>query len=486
MVPTSTRRAPDCAITSGTRKPPPISTLSPRDDQRPRGRGPARPATSSTAAALLFTTMAASAPHSRASRRPTCAWREPRRPVARSSSRLRVAGLRVDAERGPAEVGVQQHARGVDDPPEQRPADGLGSSSGRVGVAGGDGLPGRVDQQRVRAGRCRPATGPGRRPTGAARGRSSQAPDQQRRRIGRHYARRWCGCWCSLIIVPLVELAVFIQVASAIGVWNAIGLLILVSLVGAWIVKRQGTAMWRRAQLQVTAGRVPTKEMADGVLLLLAGVLLLVPGFVTVGGRRAAAAAAGAGACPGRAREALVRPGHGDPLHLPWPDRHHGHRSDPPRPRHRLDRAARAGCALSTATPGSPSPGVLVPRDAATVMLLRDSDAGPEVFMLRRTLNAVVRRRASTCSRAAPSTPPTGLRRWRSAASASPTPTPARSSAARRWPGVLGGGRAGVLRGGRRAAGRRARRHARRLRRTRDGGALRGPSQGGARRRAGA
>jgi len=84
-----------------------------------------------------------------------------------------------------------------------------------------------------------------------------------------------------LIIVPLVELAVFIEVASAIGVWNAIGILILVSLVGAWIVKRQGTAMWRRAQLQVTAGRVPTKEMADGVLLLLAGVLLLVPGFIT-------------------------------------------------------------------------------------------------------------------------------------------------------------------------------------------------------------
>jgi UPF0716 protein FxsA len=84
-----------------------------------------------------------------------------------------------------------------------------------------------------------------------------------------------------LILVPLVELAVLVQVASAIGVWNAIGLLLLISLVGAWIVKRQGMAVWRRAQLQITAGRVPTKEMADGVLLLLAGVLLLVPGYVT-------------------------------------------------------------------------------------------------------------------------------------------------------------------------------------------------------------
>lgn len=84
-----------------------------------------------------------------------------------------------------------------------------------------------------------------------------------------------------LVVVPLIELYVLVQVASAIGVWNAIGLLLLISIIGAWIVKRQGVAMWRRAQLQITAGRVPTKEMADGVLLLLAGILLLVPGYVT-------------------------------------------------------------------------------------------------------------------------------------------------------------------------------------------------------------
>jgi UPF0716 protein FxsA len=85
----------------------------------------------------------------------------------------------------------------------------------------------------------------------------------------------------SLLVVMLIELYVLVQVASAIGVLNAIGLLLAISIIGAWIVKRQGTAMWRRAQLQITAGRVPTKEMADGVLLLLAGFLLLVPGFVT-------------------------------------------------------------------------------------------------------------------------------------------------------------------------------------------------------------
>jgi UPF0716 family protein affecting phage T7 exclusion len=85
----------------------------------------------------------------------------------------------------------------------------------------------------------------------------------------------------SLLVLMLVELYVLVQVASAIGVLNAIGLLLAISIIGAWIVKRQGMAMWRRAQLQITAGRMPTKEMADGVLLLLAGLLLLVPGFVT-------------------------------------------------------------------------------------------------------------------------------------------------------------------------------------------------------------
>jgi UPF0716 protein FxsA len=83
------------------------------------------------------------------------------------------------------------------------------------------------------------------------------------------------------VVVPLVELYVIVQVAGAIGVWNTIGLLLLTSVLGGWLVKRQGMAMWRRAQLQITAGRVPAKEVGDGFLLLCAGCLLVVPGFVT-------------------------------------------------------------------------------------------------------------------------------------------------------------------------------------------------------------
>jgi UPF0716 protein FxsA len=58
-------------------------------------------------------------------------------------------------------------------------------------------------------------------------------------------------------------------------------LLIAISVVGLWVVKRQGTGVLRRARAQLAAGQVPAIELIDGVLLLLAGVLLLVPGFVS-------------------------------------------------------------------------------------------------------------------------------------------------------------------------------------------------------------
>lgn len=83
------------------------------------------------------------------------------------------------------------------------------------------------------------------------------------------------------IVLPIVELAVIIQVGQALGVLNTIGVLLLVSFVGAWLVKREGMAVWKRFHEQVQTGVVPSREIADGVLILLAGALLLTPGFVT-------------------------------------------------------------------------------------------------------------------------------------------------------------------------------------------------------------
>src|SRR5262245_10404448 len=84
-----------------------------------------------------------------------------------------------------------------------------------------------------------------------------------------------------LIAAPIVEIAVMVKVAEWIGVLDMFGLLILVSLVGVIVVKRQGTGAWRRIRADLDAGRVPGASLVDGALILLAGVLLIIPGFVS-------------------------------------------------------------------------------------------------------------------------------------------------------------------------------------------------------------
>jgi UPF0716 protein FxsA len=83
------------------------------------------------------------------------------------------------------------------------------------------------------------------------------------------------------IVVGVVEISVIIQVGQWIGFLNTVGLLLLVSLVGAWLVKRQGLGVMARIREQRSAGRIPAVEAFDGALILVAGVLLVIPGFVT-------------------------------------------------------------------------------------------------------------------------------------------------------------------------------------------------------------
>jgi UPF0716 protein FxsA len=84
-----------------------------------------------------------------------------------------------------------------------------------------------------------------------------------------------------LVVLFIAELWVMVQVAMAIGVLNTVGLLILMPVLGIWLVKRAGLAVFRRLHATLEAGGVPHKEMIDGFLLLIAGVLLTVPGFIT-------------------------------------------------------------------------------------------------------------------------------------------------------------------------------------------------------------
>jgi UPF0716 protein FxsA len=83
------------------------------------------------------------------------------------------------------------------------------------------------------------------------------------------------------IVIGLIEITVMIQVGQWLGVVNTIGLLLLVSVVGALLVKHQGVGVVRRIQQQRLAGQVPAAPVFDGALILLAGVLLVIPGFVT-------------------------------------------------------------------------------------------------------------------------------------------------------------------------------------------------------------
>jgi UPF0716 protein FxsA len=83
------------------------------------------------------------------------------------------------------------------------------------------------------------------------------------------------------VLVVIVEVAVIIEVGLRIGALDTIGLLILVSAVGAAIVKAQGLAALRRAITDVETRRVPGATLAEGALLTTAGALLLIPGFVT-------------------------------------------------------------------------------------------------------------------------------------------------------------------------------------------------------------
>jgi len=85
------------------------------------------------------------------------------------------------------------------------------------------------------------------------------------------------------LVVLVVEGYVILAFNEAVGGWNTIGLIVLTSMVGAWLVRREGLSVLRRAQLSLDKGQIPTNELINGVLLLVAAALILTPGFFTAG-----------------------------------------------------------------------------------------------------------------------------------------------------------------------------------------------------------
>jgi UPF0716 protein FxsA len=84
-----------------------------------------------------------------------------------------------------------------------------------------------------------------------------------------------------LLLVPAVEIAVFIKVGQAIGAWKVLALVFLSAILGAALLRYQSIGVIRRLDRDLKQGRTPDANLFDGFLIVVGGVLLIVPGFVT-------------------------------------------------------------------------------------------------------------------------------------------------------------------------------------------------------------
>ncbi len=85
------------------------------------------------------------------------------------------------------------------------------------------------------------------------------------------------------VVVSLAEIALFVWIGGAIGVWPTIGIVLATAAAGAYLVAGQGASVARRASAELRAGRFPAAELAHGAMVLVGGALLLTPGFLTDG-----------------------------------------------------------------------------------------------------------------------------------------------------------------------------------------------------------
>jgi UPF0716 protein FxsA len=84
-----------------------------------------------------------------------------------------------------------------------------------------------------------------------------------------------------IIVVPALEIALLMLSGSVIGVWPTVGLIIVTGVLGAWLAKREGIETIRQAKRQLMYGKIPSEAVLDGICILVGGVVLLTPGFIT-------------------------------------------------------------------------------------------------------------------------------------------------------------------------------------------------------------
>ena len=83
------------------------------------------------------------------------------------------------------------------------------------------------------------------------------------------------------IIIPILEISIFITVGSNIGVLNTIAIILITALVGIFLVRKRGLSLLFNAQKNMSEGMMPTEEIKGGIFLLISGLLLITPGFFT-------------------------------------------------------------------------------------------------------------------------------------------------------------------------------------------------------------
>ena len=84
-----------------------------------------------------------------------------------------------------------------------------------------------------------------------------------------------------LLIIPIAEIAVFILVGQYIGLFPTLGLILATAVLGALLLRIQGFGILRKLTAEANAGRVPSRELVHGAMIVIAGILLITPGFIT-------------------------------------------------------------------------------------------------------------------------------------------------------------------------------------------------------------
>ena len=83
------------------------------------------------------------------------------------------------------------------------------------------------------------------------------------------------------IVVPIAELYVIWKVGDAIGIWLTLALLAADSVLGSLLLRAQGRSVWGRFNTALAEGKIPHREVIDGVLVIFGGAFLITPGFLT-------------------------------------------------------------------------------------------------------------------------------------------------------------------------------------------------------------